>query len=154
MTDISIEKALPSDINKLTGLSIRSKAYWNYSDDFIQNCMQEFTVTADDINRSGLYYTAMDFDKTVGFYGLAKLSHTVFELDRLYVDPVHIGKGIGRILIEHAIENVSRLDGHELIVQSDPHAREFYEAVGGVMYGEKESGSIPGRFLPMLKFTL
>ena len=154
MTDISIENVQPGDIDQLTDISVRSKAYWGYSDDFMQKCTKELTVTKDDIGRSGLYFKAVASNQISGFYGLERFTLTVFELDRLYVDPRYIGKGVGKILIEHAIENVSQLGGNELIVQSDPHAREFYEAVGGVLYGKKESGSISGRFLPMLKFSV
>ena len=154
MTRIFVEKAKLSDIDQLTDLSIRSKAYWGYSDEFMQNCRAELTITAEEFEQSGLYYKLVASNKIVGFYGLEKLSTTMFELDRLYVDPNHIGKGFGKKLIDHAKETVSQLQGNELIVQSDPHALKFYEAAGGIVNGEKESESIPGRFLPTLKFEI
>lgn len=36
-----------------------------------------------------------------------------------------------------------------MIIQDDPNAEAFYLAAGGVRTGDRESDSIPGRFLPL-----
>ncbi len=78
------------------------------------------------------------------------MSPLQFELEALFVEPVHIGSGIGRALITHAKNFIAESGGSTLIIQGDPNAERFYRAVGAQLIGKKESASIPGRFLPML----
>ena len=47
-----------------------------------------------------------------------------------------------------------KLGAHTMTIQGDPHALEFYRAAGASVIGEMESGSIPGRFLPLLEIPL
>jgi GNAT superfamily N-acetyltransferase len=90
----------------------------------------------------------------VGFYALVRQSRTEYELDALFVEPAFIGKGFGRLLVEHAKSVASTMGGTKLIIQGDPNAERFYLAMGGVLTGRKESGSIPGRFLPTFSVDL
>ena len=75
-------------------------------------------------------------------------------IEALFIDPVCIGKGIGRALLEHAKEIAQRYGASALEAQSDPYAESFYVEMGAVVTGRKESGSIPGRFMPMIKIQL
>ena len=93
-------------------------------------------------------------DKVVGFYSLELCPENVTELDALFVEPTQIGGGIGRKLMEHAKQLASRLGAKMMIVQADPHAEAFYRAAGGVLVGQQESQSIPGRFLPLFEIDL
>lgn len=40
------------------------------------------------------------------------------------------------------------------MIDADPNAEPFYRAMGAVRIGATPSGSIPGRELPLLEFTL
>jgi GNAT superfamily N-acetyltransferase len=90
----------------------------------------------------------------IGFYALAAQSGQVMELEALFVEPRFIGKGFGRLLIEDAKSVAAALGATLLVIQGDPNAERFYLAAGGVLSGTRESGSIPGRFLPTFRVSL
>jgi len=81
------------------------------------------------------------------FYSLSDLSASNIELGLLFVEPNHIGTGIGRILIEHAKNHAIACGGRTLQFQGDPNAEDFYKAVGATLTGKRESSCISGRFL-------
>jgi GNAT superfamily N-acetyltransferase len=136
-------------------LAMRSKAYWGYSDTFMEKCRAELSVQASDIEDSDFQYSVGELkNKIVGFYAIKRLSPSEFELTALFVESDHIGAGVGRALIGHAKKRAVGLGGHVLTIQSDPNADEFYRAAGGVLTGTRESGSIRGRYLPVFKIML
>ncbi len=87
------------DTGVLSQLAMRSKAYWGYSDEFMQACEDELSVKPDAI---GGYRLAESGDEILGFYSLANITALQYELDALFVDPLHIGRGVGRALFNHA----------------------------------------------------
>lgn len=139
----------------LSALALRAKAHWGYSIDFIEACRAELTWSPVQLSAPGYAYVIAEISGAiVGFYALQRLSATLFELDALFVEPERIGQGIGRALVEHAKEMAAKQGGRTLIVQADPHAESFYRAAGGMITGKRESGSIPGRYLPVLTIPL
>ena len=121
----------------------------------MEACRDELTVTSEMIQDSKFHYVVAEMaNEVVGFYGVERLSSLQFELEALFVDPVHIGSGIGRALITHARDFIGESGGRSLIIQGDPNAEEFYLAVGAQLIGEKESDSIPGRFLPIFRMEI
>jgi GNAT superfamily N-acetyltransferase len=152
---IQIREALPAEASRLTRLAMRSKAYWGYSDAFMAACRRELTVHPRDLLRGDRRCNlATREGKIVGFYALERLPDGDFELEALFVEPGHIGSGIGRMLMDHAVETATREGATQLIVQGDPNAAAFYAAAGGTRIGERASGSIPGRFLPVYSISL
>ena len=93
-------------------------------------------------------------DDIAGFYSLGELSEDSYELEALFVDPPRIGTGVGGALLRHAIDWLSTTSARRLLIQSDPQASDFYLAAGARKTGEKESGSIPGRYLPMFEINI
>jgi GNAT superfamily N-acetyltransferase len=154
MTDLpTIRQAKSSEANALTGLAIRSKAYWGYSASFMEACREELTVTERSLNSPDRhYYVAEAGTKVLGYYALEKLNGPEFELEALFVEPDSIGQGVGKALIEHAKTLVRKLGGNKLTIQVDPNAENFYRAAGAKAVGTRESASIPGRNLPL--FTI
>jgi len=77
-----------------------------------------------------------------------------FFLDNLFIRPSHIRrKGIGKRLIDIALEWCREKQINVLNVYSDPNAKGFYEKMGAVCLGEIISGDV-GRPLPFLVFKL
>ncbi len=139
----------------MSGLALRSKAYWGYSKDFLDACKAELTVDPARLGTNRYaHFVCCDNSSILGFYGLAKLSTDEYELDALFVDPTYIGTGVGRALIQHAIGTAAKFGAARLIIQGDPNATDFYVAAGAKQIGERESGSIPGRFLPVFEIEL
>jgi GNAT superfamily N-acetyltransferase len=90
----------------------------------------------------------------VGFYAIQLTSSDIAELEALFVEPDMIGRGFGHMLMDHAKDRAATLGVGQMIIQGDPNATAFYEAAGGVCDGERESASIPGRFLPIFRISL
>ena len=152
---VSIRPAVPADALVLSGLAFRSKAYWEYSTEFMEAARVELTVAEEELkNQHCHHWIAESEDRVAGFCAVLQLSATQCQLDALFVEPEFIGKGIGTLLMEHAKADARRFGANALVIQSDPNAAPFYKAAGGVLVGETESGSIPGRFLPVYSIDL
>ena len=153
MTTLTIRPAALPEASTLTELALRSKAYWGYSAEFMAACRDELTYSADDLRR-GSFFVAEQAGALLGFYALARHSTAEVELEALFVEPAYIGQGVGRALIEHAKAMAKAWGAEVMIVQGDPNARDFYLAAGGELTGERESASIPGRYLPTFSIWL
>ena len=139
----------------LSELALRSKAHWGYSPEFLEACRAELSYGEEQLQSEHMRFFVLESARgIVGFYALAHQSGTEFELDALFVEPALIGNGFGRLLVEHAKSVASAMGGTKLTIQGDPNAERFYVAVRGVLTGKKESGSIPGRFLPTFSINL
>ena len=151
----TIRKAKPGEARHLSELALRSKAFWGYTDEFIEACRAELAVTRQKLNAKDLHYVVAEQNGgIVGFYAVRKCDGQVYELEALFLDPGHIGKGKGKALMAHAKHKVRRLGGKTLMIQGDPNAERFYTSVGGKLVGERASGSIPGRNLPLFEIDL
>ncbi len=150
---LKIRQAKLSDSEVISNLALSSKAYWGYSPDFINACRQELTFFPQDIQNNHFFVAEID-SLIIGFYGLEVLSNTKIELMALFIAPSHIHRGYGHQLMEHAKFIARKLGGQEIIIQGDPHAIPFYLKVGGKLIGQKESLSIPGRYLPVFMINL
>ncbi len=139
----------------LTELSMRSKAYWGYDPAFIAACADELRVDANALADPAQVWRVATLDARIaGVYGLVPVDTEVVELEALFVEPGDIGSGVGRLLIDDAVA-VARARGFgRILIQGDPNAEGFYLAVGARRAGERESGSIPGRFLPLFEIDL
>ena len=152
---VSFRNALPAEAAELSELAFCSKAYWGYPLEFMQACRRELTVTPQSIAGDEiLYVVAVIQQELTGFYALEDFADTRIELGALFVHPKHIGNGIGKQLITHAKAHARKIGAHSMTIQGDPHALEFYRAAGASVIGEMESGSIRGRFLPLLEIPL
>lgn len=156
MTEAAIiRSAAPSDSVSLSDLAYRSKAFWGYPADFMEACRAELSVSVADIENAELvYFVAELCGEIIGYYALRRMSAIEFDLEALFVEPQHIGRGIGRHLMEHAKNHARRIGASSLLIQGDPHAESFYRAAGGKLVGERESDSIKGRYLPEFRIDL
>jgi N-acetylglutamate synthase-like GNAT family acetyltransferase len=148
-----VRAASPDEAPALSALAKRSKAHWGYSPEFMRACEAELTYNAADVTDRPFFVLESD-TRAIGFYALRRLSAVLVELDAMFVEPAFIGTGCGNTLIEHAKSTATTLGFRELIIQSDPNAVPFYTAAGGVQTGTRESGSVPGRLLPLFRIVL
>jgi len=151
----AIRKAVPSDAGALSKLAFRSKAYWGYDIDFMKRTRNELTYDAGQIESNQYqFYVCENAGKPIGFYALQLPDNGVAELDALFVEKNFIGQGIGTVLVEHAKDIARKLNVAMIVIQGDPNAEEFYLSVGAVPAGYRESGSIPGRYLPVFNLAV
>jgi GNAT superfamily N-acetyltransferase len=151
----TIRPARPEEAAALSALAFRSKAHWGYSDKFMAACRGELSYTAELIDAPQYtFYVCTAGNTVIGFHALERLNAEVAELEALFVEPEHIGSGVGRALIEHAKDQARQLGVAVLVIQGDPNAERFYLAAGAVRCGSRESHSIPGRQLPLFRVDL
>ncbi|TCW40426.1 N-acetylglutamate synthase-like GNAT family acetyltransferase [Laceyella sacchari] len=152
MESVVIRRARAHEAASITELALRSKAHWGYDEAFMRQVADELTVTPEMVHGCEVV-VAERAGRLLGFY-ILQGRPPVGELKALFVEPVAMGRQVGRMLLEHA-KNVARAHGFtSLKVDSDPHAEGFYLKMGAVKIGKVPSGSIPGRFLPMLKIEV
>lgn len=150
-----IRKANADDVSLMSEIACRSKAHWGYSTEFMAACRAELSVTPERISADAFTYWVYELNaNVVGFYAIEVLSPNEAELDALFVLPENIGQGIGKSLLQHALNYAKNQGVSKVNVQSDPHAEAFYLAAGGTLIGKQPSGSIAGRYLPVLAFDL
>ncbi len=115
----------------------------------------ELTIRSDDLDR-GCFVVAEsdDSSEVIGYYPLEGMDDRSGELAMLFVEPAHIGTGLGRALMSDAVERAIAMGWTTLRIEADPFAASFYERMGAVLMGSVPSGSIPGRELPLYQLNL
>ena len=137
-------------------LAFRSKASWGYSEQFMDACRAELTVSEPDI-REHDFFVLDSGGEVIGFCALMKCDTGDAgegELIDVFIDPARQQEGHGRRLVEHAKEIARERGWHSLRVAADPNAFEFYASCGAVQVGTVPSESIAGRELPFMKIPL
>ncbi|QED46588.1 GNAT family N-acetyltransferase [Cytobacillus dafuensis] len=145
-----IRKAENQDSEVLSELAYKSKAYWGYSKEFIEKCKDDLTVTVQYMRENHVY--VLEKDNTIlAFYSLSTNPN---RLDALFIDPDHIGKGIGKVLWEDLINKAKHLNMKEFNIDSDPNAEGYYLKMGAKRIGETPSTVFPNRSLPLMNVTV
>lgn len=149
---MNIRKAHLHELPLLSELCLRSKAYWKYDRAFIEACREELTLTKENLAEDYVMM-AEDDGRAAGVLHLV-LEGTTAELEKLFIDPEWIGKGVGRDLFKWAVETSLAKGATIMNVVADPGAAPFYEKMGFEQFGTFASGSIPGRELPHMRLNL
>ena len=147
MAEILVRNAEPDEAELLTGLTRRSKAHWGYPQAMLDRWADVLSVSPAAI-RGGTVVVAERDGVVVGYYQLAGRPPDGDLVD-LFLEPVAIGSGLGRLLWEHAADTARRAGFRTLTLESDPHAEGFYLHMGAELVGEREVA--PGRSLPVLR---
>ena len=105
----------------------------------------ELLVLADAGVRSGWTRLAVDGGGGVlGFATAVPVDDGTLELDDLFVDPVAMGRGVGRLLVADVVERARREGVGRVVVTGNRRAVPFYERVGFVAVGEVATLLSPG----------
>jgi N-acetylglutamate synthase-like GNAT family acetyltransferase len=150
---IHLRRATLDDAEPLTDLGIRSKAHWGYDATFLAACREELTVSPRDIAADNVF-VAERGAVVIGYYAVTAVLEGACELKALFVDPPAIATGVGKRLFEQATQQARALGAIRMIIESDPNAAGFYQAMGATRSGQRPSGSIQGRWLPVFELTL
>lgn len=149
---MKIEKANKTDAEKITELAIRSKDYWNYGAKQIEEWRDELTITSKYIDENQVY-KLIATDELVGFYSFQPKNQKIVKLDFLFIDPLFIGKGYGKVLIIDFLQRIKKTEYEKIILDADPNAERFYEQNGFKVVGKLKS-SIKDRFLPIMEMKI
>jgi putative acetyltransferase len=95
------------------------------------------------LSRGGKIYMARMGEEIIGTITLKKYSDTIFELSKMAVSPAHQGRGAGRLLAEHLIQEARAMGCKMLFLESNQRltpALSLYKKLGFV---EVPVGSSP-----------
>ncbi len=137
------------DFPALSSLAFRSKASNGYDAAFMEACRDELTYTAETLSAGETWLLELS-GKPVGFFDI-RLETDKAEVHAMFVEPEVRGTGIGRRLWARLEQRARAMKAEALMLDADPFAVAFYEAMGCEVIGEAASGSIPGRMLPRMR---
>ena len=146
-----IRRARAAEAEALTRIAHAAKRHWGYPDALMRLWTADLTVTEEFVGRHPVY-VAVRAARPVGFYALSRQGDT-FELEHMWVDPPHMGSGIGTRLFDHATATARSLGGATLRIASDPNAEGFYRRMGARRVGDVAAAPA-GRMLPLFMFDL
>ena len=149
-----IRNADPEDAIAITALTLVSKRSNGYDGAFMAACVNELTVSREDISRDR-YWVAEDGDALRGCVCLTiNTEAQTGVIESFFIDPQSKRQGIGRLLWQAALDAAHDANLKHLTLDSDPAAVPFYEALEFKVICQIPSGSIPGRTLPQMRRIL
>ena len=148
---LEIRRARAEEARLLQRIARTSKGHWGYPEEYLRLWEHDLSVTADFVERHPVWCATLGA-KVVGFYALSDEGETR-ELEHMWVDPEHIGTGVGTCLFRHALDVLRAAGATALRIASDPHAETFYLRMGARRIGDVPS-TPEGRRLPLLEIAL
>lgn len=126
---MQIIRAKPEDAATLTRIAFAAKRHWNYPVEWIADWAASLTIQPEFIASHETWVAWRD-GQSVGFHALRRGPADRMFLEHLWVLPEAMGRGVGRILFEHAATQASAAKFTFLEIESDPNAAGFYERMG------------------------
>lgn len=150
---ISIERADPARADELSRIAFAAKAHWGYPERWMDMWVPQLSFRAEYFEQYESW-VALDGEKPVAFYTWEEKKGHAW-LENLWVLPEYMGRGIGRMLFLHAVEESRQRGYKRLQLEADPHAVGFYERMGMRKISER-SYEIEGkpRILPTMEMEL
>ena len=144
----------PDELEAITALAIRSKAYWGYPDEFMAALRPELTFRQADLDDPRTCVEVLEVDgRLIGAIRMRRRTELAY-LEDLWVDPEAIGHGYGRLGYERACE-IGRGWGKGVMeLEADPFAEPFYLHLGAVRVGMSPVTVVPGRAVPLMRYAL
>ena len=147
-----LRNAIVDEAKFLSELALRSKAYWGYSNEFLEACRPHIYVDADYINDWPVVIIESN-DIIIGFLSL-KTIKSENRLDNLWIEPEFINKGYGKVLFHEAVKQAKKLGWDSFKLAGEPDAVAFYEKMGAKLIGEIQSRLRDDLFLPHMEMSL
>lgn len=155
--DFEVREVDASEAQQLTQLAHLAKAYWGYSPRFMEAFDDELTIKDEDLGNDRYLFRVGTCDgKICGFYTLDRESEAdgSIEMSALFVEPTAIGKGLGKRLFDHAVQQAKSQGASSMMIHSDPYAEKFYTKMGAMKVRDIPSRSVEDRDIPLLKYEL
>lgn len=146
-----VRTASLNEANELSHIALISKATWDYSEEFIQACKEDLTITDDYIVNNYVYVLESEGIK-IGFFSFQRKEEDA--LDFLYLHPNYKGKGYGKLLWQSVVEKAVELGMKCFTIDSDPNAKGYYMKMGAKLIGETPSTVFKDRLLPLLRYDV
>lgn len=149
---MEIIKAEITDHEILTEITKKSKAYWGFSEDILNEWKPLLTVTKDYIQKNNVF-KRVDSEKVIGYYSYFSADENTIKLDNLFIRPEFIGRGFGKILMNDFLKNIMRSGIKKVILDAEPNVEKFYKSFGFETVGQLES-SMKDRYLPIMELQI
>jgi GNAT superfamily N-acetyltransferase len=148
---VNLRPGVAADIPALNAIAFAAKAHWGYSAAQLQAWREALTVRAETLAAHPLC-VAEDEGQPVGFVQLATDTQP-WELSAMWVNPSHMGRGIGRALLAWARQQAAAAGQQELAIDADPNAEGFYQTCGARRVGALAApvAGDPARLRPQLR---
>ncbi|WP_308369267.1 MULTISPECIES: GNAT family N-acetyltransferase [unclassified Streptomyces] len=124
-----VRAARSDEAEALTGLVMRSKAYWGYSPEFLAACVPELRIRGSDVAARRIVVAENGRGVVTGVASLEGHAPEG-ELGLMFVEPAAIGQGVGRLLYRDVLRRAAALGMRRLRIDADPHAAGFYREMG------------------------
>lgn len=148
--EMQVLKAHKEDLTILNQITFASKQFWGYSDEQMEAWKEMLTMSESYLTENTVYKLVQE--EILGYYSFIIFENYV-ELDNLFVIPEKIGKGLGTFLLQHLLDEITKLGHHKIVLFADPNAERFYEKMGFQVIGSKPSQD-KTRFLPIMELNL
>jgi GNAT superfamily N-acetyltransferase len=153
VTALTFRPATAEDLSLINRLMREGKAYWGYSEEGVERFMKAYGIPDAVYFEKNFGFVAELGQDVVGFY-LFSPEETPPFLDHFVLSTHFIGKGYGRQLWEHCVQQ-ARAKGWQMFgFVSDPHTLGFYEHMGATVIGELPMVTLPGHMAPKMQFSL
>jgi GNAT superfamily N-acetyltransferase len=148
-----IRRAHAGDAQTLTRIARSAKAHWGYSPQQVQAWRAELEVSMASLQWAPTFVGEIS-GTVAGFYQL-RVDTDPPLLDHLWVEPAHMGLGLGSALVRHALALLAADGISELAIDADPHAEGFYLGLGARRVGEIAAplAGQPDRVRPQLRLS-
>jgi len=148
-SDIAIRAARAGEGPSLTALCVRAKAHWGYDAEFMRLSQRSLTVSEQAIVAGEVLVA----EREGLLFGMAEVAPDG-ELDKMFVDPLGMGRGVGRALFVASVALARMFGARRMAILADPNAAPFYERMGARFVSQVPSDAIRGRTLPLYEYDL
>ena len=133
-----IRDAIAGEGPVLEALQRRSSAIWTAYREELAAHPDAIELPESFIERGWVRVAVADDETPLGFSVVIPTDDSLHELDGLFVEPVHMYRGIGRALVEDAAARAADQGATCLQVTAGP-ATGFYEKLGFAITGETQT---------------
>lgn len=148
---VHVREARVEEAEVISEIAILSKAYWNYSREFIQACKEDLTIDETYMKQNYVFVVETE-EEVIGFFAFQRGEQD--SLDFFYLHPNYIGKQVGKKMWKSILKKAKELNITSFTIDSDPNAKGFYEKMGAVQIGETPSTVSKDRNLPLMKYSV
>lgn len=150
---VHVRPAMEDEAALLTGLARAAKASWGYPEAWLHEWKDALTLTPAYVAE----HTVLVAEVGGAVVGVAALEtgDGEGELAHLWVLPGWHGRGVGRTLVERALEEARTAGCRSVRIESDPNAEDFYLRLGALRV-DRVAAPVAGRrrSLPVLRVEL
>ena len=151
--NLQIRRATTTEAEVLTEIAHAAKRHWGYPEAWIEHWKEALTITPEFIADNEVFVALIE-GKIAGCCALV-VSDSLAELEHMWIDPRHMGAGVGRALFLHTTQRAAAHGLHELELSADPNAEGFYLRMGAETFGQVPA-NVDGerRVLPRMRIDL